>query len=45
MELGISIQKAPFPYQRTKVIKFVPRFYIINKLSVPIVIKEKNSIQ
>ena len=31
------------PYVKTTCIKFVPRFYILNKLDIPIVIKEKNT--
>ena len=35
----------PHPFVRTTVIKFVPRYYLVNKLDIPIVIKEASFMQ
>ena len=43
IEIGTYIGMCPHPYSRTKVIKFLPRYIIINKLDLPIVIKERKS--
>ena len=43
IELGTYMTTCPHPYSRTKMLKFVPRYFIINKLDVPIIIKEKGS--
>lgn len=42
LEIGTYIAMAPHPFIRTTVIKFVPRYFIVNKLDIPIVIKEKS---
>ncbi|TNV88198.1 hypothetical protein FGO68_gene7808 [Halteria grandinella] len=43
LEIGTYINVCPHPYTKTKLIKFLPRYIIINKLDIPLVIKEKNS--
>ena len=43
LEIGTYINVCPHPYSKTKLIKFLPRYIIINKLDIPLVIKEKNS--
>jgi hypothetical protein len=34
----------PHPFSKTKFIKFLPRYIIANKLTIPLVFKEKNSL-
>lgn len=43
LELGTHIASCPLPYSRTKVIKFVPRYVLINLLEIPLVFKEFQS--
>ena len=32
----------PHPFIRTTVIRFVPRYYLVNRMDIPLVVKEKN---
>lgn len=43
IELGTYIGMCPHPYSSTKVLKFQPRYIIVNRLDLPIVIKENKS--
>jgi len=43
IELGTYIGMCPHPYSSTKVLKFQPRYIVVNRLDLPIVIKENNS--
>jgi len=41
VEVGTYIQMCAHPYSRSKILRFVPRFYVINNLDFPLVLKEK----
>eukprot|EP00347_Sterkiella_histriomuscorum_P017164 403350423 len=41
LELGVVIQTAPSPFNKTTLISVVPRFLIINQLGHPVVIKQR----
>ncbi|CDW72111.1 UNKNOWN [Stylonychia lemnae] len=45
IEIGTYISSCPHPYSRTKVIKFQPRYKIINQIGLVIVLKEEKSNQ
>ena len=40
LEIGTYISLCPHPFSKTKMIKFLPRYILKNKLDLPIVIKE-----
>jgi hypothetical protein len=40
VDFGTSVIAASFPYTKTRIIKFVPRFLIVNKLKYNIILKE-----
>lgn len=42
LELGIIIQQASAPFNKTTIVTIVPRYIILNKLGMPIVIKQRN---
>ena len=44
LEIGTFFNVCPAPFSRTKILMFVPRYILINKLDYPIVIKERNGI-
>jgi len=44
LEIGTFFNYCPAPYTRTKLLMFVPRYVLKNKLDYPIVIKERNGI-
>jgi hypothetical protein len=43
LNFGIIIENGVFPFNRTKIIKIVPRYIIFNNLKDPIVIKQRNN--
>ena len=43
IEIGTYISMCPHPYAKTKVVKFLPRYIVINKLDLPLVIKAENA--
>ncbi len=44
LNFGIIIENGVFPFNRTKIIKIVPRYIIFNNLKDPIVIKQRNNL-
>jgi len=40
LQFGVSISRAPSPFQKTTIITVVPRFVIVNKLKHPIVVHQ-----
>ena len=43
LEIGTYFNVCPHPYTKTKLIKFLPRYILINKLDIPLVVKERDS--
>lgn len=43
LSFGIVIETGVFPFNRTKIIKIVPRYIIYNNLDHPIIVKQKNN--
>ncbi len=44
LEIGTFFNSCKAPYSRTKLLTFVPRYVLKNKLDYPIVVKERNGI-
>jgi len=44
LEIGSFFNICPAPYSKTKLLYFVPRYILKNKLDYPIVVKERNGI-
>jgi hypothetical protein len=44
LEIGSFFNSCPAPYSKTKLLYFVPRYILKNKLDYPIVVKERNGI-
>lgn len=42
LEIGSFFNNCPAPYSKTKLLYFVPRYILKNKLDYPIVVKERN---
>ena len=40
LQFGISISQALFPWNKTNLVTFVPRYLIVNKLKYPIIIRQ-----
>lgn len=40
LQFGVSISRAPLPFQKTTIITVVPRYVIVNKLKHPIVVHQ-----
>ena len=43
IELATLIQSAPAPYEKTKILRIVQRYVLVNQLRQPFVVKEPNS--
>ena len=39
-EVGTFVTRCAKPYQKTKIVKFVPRFVIVNQLEMPVILTE-----
>jgi len=44
LEVGTFFNYCTAPYTRTKILMFVPRYVLKNKLDYPIVVKERHGI-
>jgi len=42
LEFGLIISAAPSPFSKTIFVSIVPRYLVLNKLGVPVVLKQKN---
>ena len=42
LEIGTYFTQCPNPYGRTKILSFLPRYILKNKLEIPLIIKERN---
>lgn len=42
LEFGVKIESAPTPFNKTIIIKILPRYVIVNQLQKPIIIKQKD---
>lgn len=40
LEIGTQFSLCSHPYSKTKIIKFLPKYIIVNNIDIPIVIKE-----